>query len=145
MPGEPGKSLIPISIGITVHPATPAIGETLLLPSAKASATAAVTLLPCWVTPLLTTPLSAQNTSSSFFLKDNSSEPKTRQRHEHIMRSIHTIKDVDFDFDEIYVASFPEPSDPDEYIRTYGVKAFRDLLERAVPYWKYLSDYMSIR
>lgn len=77
--------------------------------------------------------------------KDNPSEAKTRQRHEHIMRSIHTIKDVDFDFDEIYVASFPEPSDPDEYIRSYGVKAFRDLLERAVPYWKYLSDYMSIR
>ena len=77
--------------------------------------------------------------------KDNPLEAKTRQRHEHIMRSIHTIKDVDFDFDEIYVASFPEPSDPDEYIRTYGVEAFRDLLERAVPYWKYLSDYMSIR
>ena len=77
--------------------------------------------------------------------KDNPSEAKTRHRHEHIMRSIHTIKDVDFDFDEIYVASFPEPSDPDEYIRTYGVEAFRNLLERAVPYWKYLSDYMSIR
>ena len=77
--------------------------------------------------------------------KEDPSEAKTRQRHEHIMRSIHTIKDVDFDFDEIYVASFPEPSDPDEYIRTYGVEAFQDLLERAVPYWKYLSDYMSIR
>ena len=76
--------------------------------------------------------------------KEDPSEAKTRQRHEHIMRSIHTIKDVDFDFDEIYVASFPEPSDPDEYIRTYGVEAFRDLLARAVPYWRYLFDYMNI-
>lgn len=77
--------------------------------------------------------------------KDEPFKAKTQQRHEHIMRSIHTIKDVDFNFDEIYVAPFPEPSDPDEYIRTYGVEAFRDLLERAVPYWKYLSDFMSIK
>ena len=73
--------------------------------------------------------------------KDAPSKAKTQQRHEHIMRSIHTIKDVDMDFEEIYVASFPEPSDPDEYIRTYGVEAFRDLLGRAVPYWEYLFDY----
>ena len=77
--------------------------------------------------------------------KDNPSAAMTRQRHEHVMRSIHTIKEVDFDFEEIYIASFPEPSDPDEYIRTYGVEAFRDVLARAVPYWVYLFDYMNNR
>ena len=61
------------------------------------------------------------------------------------MRSIHTIKDVDFDFEDIYVASFPEPSDPDEYIRINGVEAFKNLLKDAVPYWRYLFDYMSNR
>ena len=77
--------------------------------------------------------------------KDDPSVAKTQQRHEHIMRSIHTIKDVDLDFEEIYIASFPEPSDPDEYIRTYGVEVFRDLLGRAVPYWEYLFDYKKDR
>ena len=77
--------------------------------------------------------------------KDDPSKAKTQQRHEHVMRSIHTIKDVDFDFEEIYVASFPEPSDPDEYIRSYGVEAFKNLLNDAVPYWRYLFDYMSNR
>ena len=74
--------------------------------------------------------------------KDNPSAPRREERFRHIMRSVHTIKDVDMEFEEIYVAVFPEPSDPDEYIRGKGVTAFRKLIEEAVPYWQYLFDYM---
>lgn len=56
------------------------------------------------------------------------------------MRSVHTIKEVDFDFDGIYVASFPEPSDPDEYIRRYGKEAFLQLLRESRPWWRYIAD-----
>ena len=62
-------------------------------------------------------------------------------RHAHVMKSIHTIKDVDPSFEEIYVASFPEPSDPDQFIRESGVDAFRKLLSDAQPYWTYLYNY----
>ena len=77
--------------------------------------------------------------------KNDPSKAKIQERHDHIKRSIHTIKDVDMDFEEIYVASFPEPSDPDEYIRKNGVEAFRKLLDEAVPYWRYLFEYMNNR
>lgn len=73
--------------------------------------------------------------------KDNSTAAKSQERFDHVMRSIHTIKDVDMSFDEIYVATFPYPSDPDEYIRSRGVDAFRTLIEDAVPYWQYLFEY----
>ena len=66
---------------------------------------------------------------------------KQEERFEHIMRSVHTIKDVDMSFDEIYVACFPTPSDPDEYIRKNGIDAFRSLVNDAVPYWDYLYAY----
>ena len=66
---------------------------------------------------------------------------KQEERFEHIMRSVHTIKDVDMSFDEIYVACFPTPSDPDEYIRKNGIDAFRSLVNAAVPYWDYLYAY----
>lgn len=35
-------------------------------------------------------------------------EPDREKRLKAVMRSVHTIKEVDFDFDRIYVASFPE-------------------------------------
>ena len=73
--------------------------------------------------------------------KDDPSVPKSEERFHHVLRSIHTIKDVDIDFEEIYVASFPNPSDPDEYIREHGVDAFKKLLAEAVPYWEYIFDY----
>ena len=62
-------------------------------------------------------------------------------RHAHLMHSIHTIKDVDPDFEEIYVAVFDAPTDPDEYIREKGSVAFGVLLRSAVPYWQYLYEY----
>lgn len=69
--------------------------------------------------------------------------PNVASRHAHLMRSVHTIKDVAPDFEEIYVALLPVPSDPEEYIRERGGEAFRRLLDSAVPYWKYLHDYFA--
>ena len=71
--------------------------------------------------------------------------PNLEARHSHLMKSIHTIKDVSPDFEEIYVALFDEPCDPDQFIRERGGEAFRHLLDSAVPYWKYLYDYHSSR
>ena len=73
--------------------------------------------------------------------KSDPSKAKRDEQYRHIMRSIHTIKDVDMDFDDIFIALFPEPSDPDEYIRSKGIDAFRKLVADAVPYWEYLFDY----
>lgn len=75
--------------------------------------------------------------------KDAPGSPNLRARHEHIMKSIHTIRDVDPGFDNIYVASLPEISDPDEYIRNRGVEAFKSLLWNAPPFWKYVFEYYS--
>jgi len=72
---------------------------------------------------------------------DDPAQAKTRERYEHILRSVHTIKDVDITFENIFVATFPYPSDPDEYIRKNGVAAFKELIDKAVPYWRYLFDY----
>ena len=73
--------------------------------------------------------------------KKDSVEPNFEVRHDHIMKSVHTIKDVDPSFEEIHVACFKDPSDPDEFIRERGADAFRELLKAAIPYWKYLYDY----
>jgi len=66
-------------------------------------------------------------------------------RHEHIMKSVHTIKDVNPSFEDIYIASLPEPTDPDQFIRERGAAAFKAVLEEASPYWKYLNDYMEAK
>lgn len=66
--------------------------------------------------------------------------PNRSKRYRCVLRSIHTIQDVSMDFDGIYVVEFPEPSDPDEYIRKYGADAFRVLLRNAKHWSKYLSD-----
>lgn len=77
--------------------------------------------------------------------RDDPGKGNVGARHEHIMKSVHTIKDVDIDFEEISVASFGEPTDPDEYIRERGVDAFKEFLDNpgtTRPYWKYLCGYM---
>ena len=73
--------------------------------------------------------------------KKDSGEANIGARHSHIMKSVHTIKDVEPTFDEIYIASFDSPSDPDQFIRDNGVEAFKRLLNDAVPYWEYLYRY----
>ena len=57
------------------------------------------------------------------------------------MRSVHTIKDVDSAFEDIYVALFREPFDPDEFVREKGAEAFREIIAEALPYWTYLFNY----
>ena len=73
----------------------------------------------------------------------DSDAPNNQARHSHIMKSIHTIKDIAPAFEDIFVACFQEPSDPDQFIRERGGEAFRKLLDSAVPYWKYLYDYFA--
>ena len=73
--------------------------------------------------------------------KKDSEDANFEARHSHIMKSVHTIKDVEPSFEEIYIASFKSPSDPDQFIRDNGVDAFRKLLDEAVPYWEYLYRY----
>lgn len=77
--------------------------------------------------------------------EDADGNPDWAALHEHIMRSLHTIKDVRPEFDEVYVALLPGPGDPDSFIRQTGADAFRNLIEKAVPYWIYLNDYMQNR
>ncbi len=64
-------------------------------------------------------------------------------RHARIMKCIHAIKDVNPSFDNISIASFASPTDPDEFIRTRGAAAFRELVESAGPWWEYLYRYMT--
>ena len=76
-------------------------------------------------------------------MRDEAAQPNFAARHEHLMKSVHTIKDINPGFEEIYVVQFPEITDPDEYIRNRGGEAFLSLVREAVPYWKYLYEYMS--
>lgn len=69
---------------------------------------------------------------------DAEGRPESGKRRQAVMRSVHTIKDVDLSFEDILVACFPEPSDPDQFIREEGTDAFIALLRAAVPYWEYL-------
>jgi len=73
--------------------------------------------------------------------KDGS--PNRDKRFKAVRRSLHTIFDVNPDFNQVFVVRFPEVTDPDEYIRKYGAEAFRNLLRQAVPWWRYLSDFYS--
>lgn len=74
-------------------------------------------------------------------VKDSGGVPNLAARHEHIMKTVHTIKDVDPSFDNIFIANFPEPCDPDEYVNRFGSAAFLELVGQAVPYWRYACDY----
>lgn len=67
--------------------------------------------------------------------------PDVRGRYDAIMRSVHTIKDVDISFEQIYVVELPRVCDPDEFIRTNGAAAFIGLLREAVPFWEYACRY----
>lgn len=60
-----------------------------------------------------------------------------------VKRSIHSIQDAKLDFDEIYIARFPTPSDPDEFIRSNGAEAFTELIRNAKPWHRVLSEHYS--
>lgn len=73
--------------------------------------------------------------------KEDPSRGNLASRHQHLMRTLHTIKDVAPAFEDVYVAPFAEPADPDEFIRGRGAEAFNELLSQAMPYWAYLYRY----
>lgn len=71
---------------------------------------------------------------------DSSCEGKVKRQefHSHVMKSVHTIKDINPDFEEIFIVEFPYACDPDEFICKNGGDAFASLIDQALPYWKYL-------
>ena len=73
--------------------------------------------------------------------KEDPSRGNLASRHQHLMRTLHTVKDVAPAFEDVYVAPFAEPADPDEFIRGRGAEAFNELLSQAMPYWTYLYRY----
>lgn len=74
---------------------------------------------------------------------DGDGRPDHAKRFRAVRRSLHTIFDVSPDFNSVYVALLPHPSDPDEFIRENGAEAFRELVGNAVPWWEYLDRYLS--
>lgn len=75
-------------------------------------------------------------------LKDGRT-PNYEARHLHVMKTIHTIKDVDISFEGIFVVNLPYSTDPDKFLRLHGAEGFKVLLAGAMPYWKYIEDYQS--
>lgn len=59
----------------------------------------------------------------------------------HTMRSVHTVRDVDFSLEDIRVVVLPEPGDPDSFVRAHGPASFVELLRTASPYWEYEYRY----
>ena len=72
--------------------------------------------------------------------KDKDGNPDYAKRFNANRRSIISILDIKPDFKELYVAEFPKPCDPDEFIREMGSESFLRLLSSAKPWWQYLSD-----
>lgn len=70
---------------------------------------------------------------------DADGQPNYSKRRHAIKQCIHTIQEVNIDFDSIYVTVFPEPCDPDSYITKYGVNEFVSLLRNSLRYWDYLA------
>ena len=66
--------------------------------------------------------------------EDGAAVPDHAKRLKAVMHSVHTIKDIDIEFDSIYVTVFDEPTDPDEFIRKRGGDAFIKLLRDALPW-----------
>ena len=71
--------------------------------------------------------------------KDGTADTDSHYRH--IMKSVHTIRDIEPFFEDIRVVCFDEPCDPDECIRKSGADAFIKAVADAKPYWEYLYEY----
>lgn len=74
---------------------------------------------------------------------DSTGKPNGVKRINSVRRSLHAIFDVSADFKEVYIVSFPEVTDPDEFIRKHGAQAFISLLKKASPWWEYLNRNLS--
>ena len=74
---------------------------------------------------------------------DKDGRPNGIKRFNAIRKSLHTIFDVSPDFNEVYVACFPEVTDPDEFIRKYGSEEFKKVIWKAAPWWEYLNRNLS--
>ena len=72
--------------------------------------------------------------------KDKDGNPDSAKRFYANRRSIISILDIKPNFKELYIAEFPKPCDPDEFIRENGSEAFKGLLSAAKPWWQYISD-----
>jgi DNA primase (bacterial type) len=74
---------------------------------------------------------------------DAEGKPNGIKRFMAVRKSLHAIFDVSPDFNEVYVACFPEVTDPDEFIRKHGPEAFQKVISKAVPWWEYISRNLS--
>jgi len=72
-------------------------------------------------------------------------EPDHQKRFGAIKRSLHAIFDVSPDFNELYVACLPYPSDPDSYIRKKGPESFNRIIRESLPWWEYLYTHLARR
>lgn len=72
---------------------------------------------------------------------DKDGKPNHEKRREAIMRTIHTIKDVDLRFENIFVVELPYPGDPDSIIRERGRDEFERIIGTRIPYWKYIGKH----
>lgn len=59
------------------------------------------------------------------------------------LASVHTVKDIDIGFEEIYVADTGVEwiGDPDSFISEFGKEKFLEVIEKAAPYPEYFSKY----
>ena len=74
---------------------------------------------------------------------DSEGRPNEEKHMKAVRRSLHAIFDIMPDFNEVYVAHFPTPSDPDEYIRANGAAAFCRLISEAQPWFRFLDEQLS--
>ena len=65
------------------------------------------------------------------------------KRYRKTMASVHTVKDIDIDFENIYVADpdYEWVGDPDAYIVEFGKEAFEKIIREAPIYPTYFSTY----
>ena len=74
---------------------------------------------------------------------DTEGKPNGIKRFKAVRKCLHAIFDVSPDFNDVYVACFPEVTDPNEYIRKYGAEAFQKVISKAAPWWEYLNRNLS--
>ena len=64
--------------------------------------------------------------------------PDFSKRLDSVLQSVHTIRDINPKFDNIFVTQFDTPTDPHDFIRRYGKDAFVEVLRGALPWWKFI-------